>query len=153
MAPKTLPGRATQSWYSEHAKSLESTRAIRYANQMSGIHFGDIAIRFIFGGSAIVASTILARRVGGTYGGIFAAFPAVYLAALISVSPGSSADELILLSVSISRGALIGMSANVATAMVAAGATARLGWRAGLAVAVGTWALLAVTSTLLLQRL
>ncbi|MDI6817000.1 MAG: DUF3147 family protein [Actinomycetota bacterium] len=120
---------------------------------MSRIHLGDIAIRFIFGGSAIVASTVFARRVGGTYGGVFAAFPAVYLAALISVSPNSPADELIPLSVSLSRGALIGMSANVVTAIVAAAATARIGWRAGLAVAVGVWTILAVTSALLMQGL
>jgi hypothetical protein len=87
---------------------------------MSGTHLGDIAIRFIFGGSAIVASTIFARRVGGTYGGVFTAFPAVYLAALISVSPNNPTDRLVPLSASLSRGALIGMSANVVTAIVSA---------------------------------
>lgn len=120
---------------------------------MSGIHLGDIAVRFIFGGSAIVASTIFARRVGGTYGGVFAAFPAVYLAALISVAPNNAGDELIPLSISLSRGALIGMSANVVTAIMAATTTERIGWKAGLAVAVGAWTILAVTSTLFIQGL
>ena len=43
-------------------------------------------IRFILGGAAVVVSTLVSRKLGEKAEGIFAAFLAVYLAALLTVS-------------------------------------------------------------------
>ncbi|MDP4108355.1 MAG: DUF3147 family protein, partial [Bacillota bacterium] len=50
---------------------------------MTGITAG-LFIRFLLGGAAVVLSTIISRKLGEKAGGIFAAFPAVYLAALLT---------------------------------------------------------------------
>lgn len=46
---------------------------------MLSIEILPVFLRFLFGGSAVVISTLIAKNFGGRLGGIFAAFPAVYL--------------------------------------------------------------------------
>ena len=53
---------------------------------MLSIDLFPVLLRFLIGGSAVVASTVIAKNLGGRLGGIFAAFPAVYLAAVIGLS-------------------------------------------------------------------
>lgn len=121
-------------------------------NRMKDIMLIDVVIRFILGGSAIVASTIFARKIGGTVGGIFAAFPAVYLAALIAAALDNSVRNLIPVSITLSYGALIGMLANIITAAVATYAILRAGWKLGLVISLFTWASLSATAALLIQN-
>ena len=49
---------------------------------MAELSISALLIRFVLGGAAVVLATIVAKIVGQKAGGIFAAFPAAYLAAL-----------------------------------------------------------------------
>ena len=51
---------------------------------MAELSISALLIRFVLGGAAVVLATIVAKIVGQKAGGIFAAFPAVYLAALLT---------------------------------------------------------------------
>ena len=104
-----------------------------------------IAIRFILGGGAVVAATIIARTFGGRIGGIFAAFPAVYLAAVLTLSMEYEGDELLLISQHITQGALVGMLANIICAIAASRLIAKIGWQKGLAGALAIWLIAAST--------
>ncbi|WP_307000700.1 DUF3147 family protein [Lederbergia panacisoli] len=53
---------------------------------MIQISFLALLIRFLLGGLAVVASSLVANKLGEKAGGIFAAFPAVYLAALLTIN-------------------------------------------------------------------
>jgi hypothetical protein len=102
-----------------------------------------VAIRFILGGSAVVAATIIARWFGGRIGGIFAAFPAVYLAAILSLSLEYKGQELLIMSEHISRGALVGMVADIFCALAASRFIIKNGWKKGLVQALILWCILA----------
>lgn len=102
-----------------------------------------ILLRFLFGGSAVVAAAIFGRWMGGRIGGIFAAFPAVFLSAAIAVGAGVSASEAHSSVFAVSQGALIGMVANIVCAIVATVAISRKGWGKGLLVAIIVWLVLA----------
>ncbi|PLR96793.1 DUF3147 family protein [Bacillus sp. T33-2] len=65
------------------------------------------AIRFLLGGTAVLASTVLAKKLGEKTGGICAAFPAVYLAALLTVQLDFGGEELIAHSIVRSKGAIL----------------------------------------------
>lgn len=65
---------------------------------MFSIDISPILLRFLFGGSAVVASRLVARSFGGRLGGVFAAFPAVYLAAVVGLSMEYQGSELISVS-------------------------------------------------------
>lgn len=112
---------------------------------MSSLALG-LAMRFLLGGLAVALSGWAGRRLGGLVGGLFAAFPAVYLAALLGVvtagAPGLGDPEAAGLAVS--RGALVGMLANVVTARAAAGAIGRWGWQKGMAAALAVWGVAAL---------
>jgi len=104
-----------------------------------------IVIRFVLGGGAVVAATVIARAFGGRIGGIFAAFPAVYLAAVLTLSMEYEGDELLVMSQHISQGALVGMLANIISAIVASRLIAKKGWEKGLAGALVIWLIAAST--------
>ena len=106
---------------------------------MSNISLTPIITRFILGGGAVVASTVIARSFGGRIGGIFAAFPAVYLAAVLTLSLQYEGNELLVMSQHISQGALVGMLANIICAIAASRFIAKKGWKKGLAQSLLLW--------------
>lgn len=95
-------------------------------------------IRFLLGGAAVVASTIIARRLGEKAAGIFAAFPAVYLAALLTTGLDFSGKSLIDHSILLSKGAIIGMFINIIIAIIA-GVLLQKGWKRGLVNVMAFW--------------
>jgi len=98
-----------------------------------------LLIRFVLGGGAVAAAYILAKRIGGRWGGIFAAFPAVYLAAIITVSAGLPSGEGLPLVLEVSKGALIGMLGNIMCAVAASAFIVKYGWQKGLVRALIVW--------------
>ncbi|MCL4439676.1 MAG: DUF3147 family protein [Firmicutes bacterium] len=104
-----------------------------------GLTVSGILIRFILGGGAVAASYVLARRLGGRWGGIFAAFPAVYIAAIVAVAVGISAKEGLPLTLQVSRGALVGMVSNIVCAIAAYLIIRQQGWKKGLTFALAIW--------------
>lgn len=110
----------------------------------SGISVVGIIMRFILGGGAVAASYIFARILGGRWGGIFAAFPAVYVAAVVTVAAGLPEASAVPLTIQVSKGALVGMTANIACSIAAFFLITRVGWKKGLAGALGVWSVLVV---------
>lgn len=110
---------------------------------MSSINLFPLVFRFLLGGGAVVASTLAAKAFGGRIGGVFAAFPAVYLAAILSLGLDHSGSELLLLSEQVSQGALVGMVADIGCALAASTLILKYGWKSGLARALLIWAVLA----------
>lgn len=110
---------------------------------MFSIDISPILLRFLFGGSAVVASRLIARSFGGKLGGVFAAFPAVYLAAVIGLSMEYEGTELISVSEQLSKGALVGMAADVCCALAASYLILKYGWKTGLGLSLLFWAVLA----------
>ncbi|MBU7006466.1 DUF3147 family protein [Phosphitispora fastidiosa] len=104
-----------------------------------GLTAAGLLIRFVLGGGAVAAAYILAKRIGGRWGGIFAAFPAVYLAAIITVSAGLPSGEGLPLVLEVSKGALIGMLGNIMCAVAASVFIVRYGWQKGLFRALMVW--------------
>lgn len=111
---------------------------------MAGLSIGALLIRFTLGGLAVVASTLVARKLGEKAGGIFAAFPAVYLAALLTASLDFSGAELISYSILLSKGAIVGMAINILIAIIAGYLLPRKGWKRGLSQAVGCWFIISI---------
>lgn len=114
---------------------------------MTGITAG-LVIRFLLGGAAVVASTIIARRLGDKAGGIFAAFPAVYLAALLTDRLDFNGSQLISHSISLSKGAIFGMAINIFVAILA-GVLLKRGWKRGLVNSVACWFVLSIVVVLI----
>lgn len=50
---------------------------------MFGISLSGLILRFIIGGIAVAGASIIANKVDGKIGGIFATLPAVFLAAIL----------------------------------------------------------------------
>lgn len=98
-----------------------------------------ILIRFILGGGAVAASFVLARLLGGRWGGIFAAFPAVYMAAIITVGASVPPEQSVDVTLQVSKGALVGMIANILCAISASYFIPKFGWKKGLGEALGVW--------------
>lgn len=107
---------------------------------MDHSYLAPVLLRFVFGGTAVVLATLVARAFGGRIGGIFAAFPAVYLAAIISLRLEYKGDELLLYSQHLSHGALIGMIADIICAYAASRYILKHGWQRGLIYALLIWA-------------
>jgi hypothetical protein len=110
---------------------------------MPGISISQVILRFLFGGSAVAASTLVAKKLGGRTGGIFAAFPAVYLAAIVGLSMDYKGSDLLLVSEQLSKGALVGMVADVCCALAASYMILRCGWKRGLIYSLLIWAIIA----------
>lgn len=106
---------------------------------MGELSISALLIRFLLGGAAVVVSTLIARKLGEKAGGIFAAFPAVYLAALLTVGLDFNGDELVAHSILLSKGAIVGMGINILVAMLAGYLLPKHGWKRGLLQAMGFW--------------
>ncbi|MDP4083318.1 MAG: DUF3147 family protein [Bacillota bacterium] len=106
---------------------------------MGGLSVGALLIRFVLGGAAVVLSTIIARKLGEKAGGIFAAFPAVYLAALLTGGLDYRGHELINHSIILSKGAIIGMAINIIVAILAGTLLQKNGWKRGLVNSMACW--------------
>jgi uncharacterized membrane protein (GlpM family) len=104
---------------------------------MTGITAG-LLIRFLLGGVAVVLSTIISRKLGEKAGGIFAAFPAVYLAALVTNRLSFTGKDLVSHSITLSNGAIMGMSINILIAILA-GYLLKKGWKRGLINSLVCW--------------
>lgn len=106
---------------------------------MAEVSVGALLIRFLLGGSAVLVATIVARKLGEKAGGIFAAFPAVYLAALLTNRLDLKGDALVSHSILLSKGAIIGMTINILIAMMAGYLLKRHGWKLGLVQTIICW--------------
>lgn len=111
---------------------------------MAELSISALLIRFLLGGAAVVLSTIVAKNLGKKAGGIFAAFPAVYLAALLTANLDFNGAELISHSILLSKGAIIGMGINIVVAIVAGYLLPRQGGKRGLMNAMGCWLVLSM---------
>ena len=122
---------------------LQDDISVTGRDSMFSIDISSILLRFLFGGSAVVASTLIARSFGGKLGGIFAAFPAVYLAAIVGMSIEYEGSELLSVSEQLSKGALVGMTADICCALAASYLILKYGWKTGLSLSLLFWAVLA----------
>jgi uncharacterized membrane protein (GlpM family) len=98
-----------------------------------------IVIRFLLGGGAVVASTIISRKLGAKIGGIFAAFPAVFLAALLTLRLDAKGSELVEKSIVLSQGAVVGMFINIMCAIAVVYLCTKQGWKRGLTQSLAGW--------------
>jgi hypothetical protein len=92
-----------------------------------------------------VIPTVISKSIGGKLGGIFAAFPAVYLAAVIGLSMDYKGSTLLLVSEQLSKGVLVGMIADICCALAASYMILKYGWKQGLIYAIVLWAIIAPT--------
>ncbi|MFS0784451.1 DUF3147 family protein [Bacillus sp. 1P06AnD] len=115
---------------------------------MAHLSVGGLLLRFIFGGLAVVLCTVVGTKLGDRMGGIFAAFPAVFLAALLTAKLDYAGKELVRHSITLSQGAVIGMVINICMAILAGFLLKRQGWKKGLASALLCWCALSVISVL-----
>lgn len=106
---------------------------------MAELSISAMLIRFLLGGAAVVGSTIISKKLGERAGGIFAAFPAVYLAALLTATLDLKGAELISHSILLSKGAIIGMGINILVAITAGYLLPKQGWKLGLIQALACW--------------
>ncbi len=111
---------------------------------MAELSISALLIRFVLGGLAVVLATMVSRKLGEKAGGIFAAFPAVYLVALLTASLDFSGDELISYSILLSQGAIVGMIINIIMAMIAGYLIPKFGWKRGLTEALGCWFIISI---------
>lgn len=72
---------------------------------MAELSISALLIRFVLGGSAVVLATIVAKIVGQKAGGIFAAFPAVMITAVLMVGFSSGSKN----AANVARGSIYGM--------------------------------------------
>jgi uncharacterized membrane protein (GlpM family) len=119
---------------------------------MTELSVSGLLIRFILGGSAVVVATIIAKKLGEKAGGIFAAFPAVYLAALLTSALDYKGESLIDHSILLSKGAMIGMGINILVAIVAGYLLPRHGWKLGLFQTVLCWFVLSMVVVLITSQ-
>lgn len=99
----------------------------------------DIGLRFFLGGGSVAMAFLLGRRVGGRFGGFFAAFPGVYLASIIAVGIVPSVQSGNRLILQISQGALIGMAINILTCLAAGWLIPKAGYLKGLLLSLLIW--------------
>ena len=106
---------------------------------MAQLSLSALLIRFLLGGLAVVACTIAAKKLGEKVGGIFAAFPAVYLAALLTIGLDFHGGQLISHSIMLSKGAIFGMAINILVALIAGYLLPRVGWKKGIVQSLLCW--------------
>lgn len=106
---------------------------------MFGISLTSLPIRFIFGGLAVAGATVIASKLGGKLGGIFSTFPAVYLAALVTLAVDFKGKQLVDASIHLSSGAVIGIIGCIMSVALTAIAVKRIGFRKGAIFSIGTW--------------
>jgi uncharacterized membrane protein (GlpM family) len=110
---------------------------------MTSMSISGIVLRFLLGGSAVAASALIGRKLGGKIGGIFAAFPAVFASAVISTTIGLPQIEAVRRTITLSRGALVGMIVNIGCAIATGWLVTRFGWKKGLLIALSGWLVIA----------
>jgi hypothetical protein len=108
---------------------------------MPSIDIFPVLLLFLLGGSVVVASTHVIKNSVCRVGGIFAAFPAVYLAAVIGLSMDYKGSDLLLVSEQLSKGAL--MVADICSALAASYMILRYEWKQGLFYAILLWTVIA----------
>lgn len=106
---------------------------------MVSLSLGGLLLRFLLGGLAVVACTVVAKKLGEKAGGIFAAFPAVYLAALLTIGLDFNGGQLITHSIMLSKGAIFGMAINILVAILAGYLLPKIGWKKGILHAMACW--------------
>lgn len=81
---------------------------------MFGISLSGLILRFIIGGAAVAGASIIASKVGGKIGGIFATFPAVFLLSLViaGMEYGNT------FATNVCRGAVFGMTGGLISILV-----------------------------------
>jgi uncharacterized membrane protein (GlpM family) len=111
---------------------------------MASMSATGIVLRFLLGGSAVAVSALIGRKLGGRIGGIFAAFPAVFASAVISATIGLPQLEAVRRTITLSRGALVGMIVNIGCAIATGWLVTRFGWKKGLLISVSGWLIVAM---------
>jgi uncharacterized membrane protein (GlpM family) len=111
---------------------------------LESLSISEIVIRFLLGGGAVVASTIISRKLGPKMGGIFAAFPAVFLAALLTLRLDAKGSELVEKSIVLSQGAVVGMFINIMCAIGVVYFCTKQGWKRGLTQSIAGWFLISI---------
>ena len=114
----------------------------REVSVLGEISAAALFIRFLLGGSAVVLATIVPSKVGSRVGGIFAAFPAVYLAALLTQCIDCQGLALIEQSIALSKGAVVGMAINIVVAILAGYLLPKNNWKAGILKTLVCWFML-----------
>lgn len=106
---------------------------------MFGISIAGLILRFIIGGIAVTAASIIAGKVGGKLGGIIATMPAVFLAAILSLSVDHKGSDLITASMNLSSGAVMGITSCIFTVALTSIYVTKHGFKKGTAFSVGCW--------------
>lgn len=106
---------------------------------MDNLSISGLLIRFLLGGLAVVVCTLVAKKLGEKAGGIFAAFPAVYLAALLTIGLDFHGGQLISHSIILSKGAIFGMAINILVAIFAGYLLPKIGWKRGILHSMACW--------------
>ena len=106
---------------------------------MDHLSISALLIRFLLGGLAVVACTLVAKKLGEKAGGIFAAFPAVYLAAILTIGLDFHGGQLISHSIMLSKGAIFGMAINILVAVLAGYLLPKVGWKQGILHVIACW--------------
>ncbi|PLS07209.1 DUF3147 family protein [Neobacillus cucumis] len=119
---------------------------------MAHLSLSALLIRFILGGLAVVACTIAAKKLGEKVGGIFAAFPAVYLAALLTIGLDFHGGQLISHSIMLSRGAIFGMAINILVALMAGYLLPKFGWKKGILQSMACWFAISIIVVLIISH-
>ncbi len=111
---------------------------------MDEISLFGIIIRFILGGGAVVCCSIISKKIGSKAGGVFAAFPAVFISALLTLRLDAHGNELILRSITLAKGALVGMLMNIVCAVAVVYFCTKVGWKKGLVHSLIGWLIISL---------
>lgn len=106
---------------------------------MATLSISGIILRFLLGGGAVVACHLVSKTLGSKWGGVFAAFPAVFLAALLALRLDATDEALVKKSVELSQGAVIGMLIDIFCAMAVVYFSTKQGWKRGMIQAFAGW--------------
>lgn len=112
---------------------------------MLNVNLFPVLLEFLIGGTVAVIPTVISKSIGGKLGGIFAAFPAVYLTEVICLSMDYMGSTLLLVSEQLSKGVLVGMIADICCTLYASYMILRYGWKQGLIYAIALCAIIAPT--------
>ncbi|MCO4096820.1 DUF3147 family protein [Macrococcoides canis] len=106
---------------------------------MFGISMSGLLLRFVIGGIAVAGASIIANKVGGKIGGIFATLPAVFLAAILALAVDHNGEDLINASINLSSGAVIGITSCILTVALASYFVRKTGFKKGAVLSTLCW--------------